>query len=234
MTMPKLTVTNYPEMLRKLSAAMLFVMIGCLSVLRAQIPVFDDAFKHLDFIFPAVPVLGPITIPFASFLTAFVIACITESIKLHDKLSDLFKFRHEFDIRWILIPIALLAGATLSVTQMEKLRYARQPLMGQTFYKYASSTKPEIDPHTITQALTSWSWYWICVEATAVLIPTGAILAYVGKYSWSTAIALVVLVLLTLLRVFHFDCAKYANSQIEQILSDSDRRSAVVAAFNAL
>ena len=38
MTMPKLTVTNYPEMLRKLSAAMLFVMIGCLSVFSRPNP----------------------------------------------------------------------------------------------------------------------------------------------------------------------------------------------------
>lgn len=234
MTMPKLTVTNYPEMLRKLSTVMLFVMIGCIYVIRAQIPAVDAALKHLDVVTPAVPVMGSVTVPFATFLAAFVVASITESIKLHDKISDLFRIRHEFDVHWILLPMALMSGAALSFSQIEKLHYARQRLMGQVFYKYASSTKPEIDPHTITQALTSWSWYWTCVEATAALLPSAAVLAFFGKYAWATTVGCIVLVLLALTRIFHFDCAKYAESQAEQILSNNSRRTAVAAEFNAL
>jgi hypothetical protein len=53
--------------------------------------------------------------------------------------------------------------------------------MGACFYKYASSTKPELDPHTITLALDNWSWYWILLEAISLGVPTAAVLFAFGK-----------------------------------------------------
>ena len=179
MIMPKLTVTNYPEMLLKLWAANFLVTIGCLWLLRIYVGPIDEALKHLDAT-PAVPVFGTVTIPFGTFVVAFLISIFSAGIKLHDKISDALRIRSEFDIRWILIPMALLSGAALTTAQFEKLKIDARRLMGEVFYTYASSTagKQVIDEHAITQALTCWSWYWVCVEAIAVLIPTAAIFAY--------------------------------------------------------
>jgi hypothetical protein len=236
MTMPKLTVSNYPEMLRKLSTAILFVTIGCLALLRTNVVPIDQNLQLLDVMTPAIPVFGPIKIPFGTFFIAFAFACISESVKLHDKISDVLKIRHEFDVRWILIPMALLSGAILNTAQFERLKLERRRLMGDAFYAYASSTpgRQVIDPHTITQALTSWSWYWLCAEAIVVIIPTAAALAYAGHFQYATALLAIVLALMLVMRFFRIDCSRYADSQIQQILNDNGRRSAVATIFNAL
>jgi hypothetical protein len=169
-------------------------------------------------------------------LVAFLIAFLSESIKLHDKVSDLLRIRSEFDTRWILIPMALLSSATLTSAQFEKLRAERGRLMDDVFYAYASGSakRQMIDDHAITQALTAWSWYWLCVEAIAVVIPTAAILAFSGQSFWVESLLAIVLSLMLMMRVFRADCAKYADSQVRQILNDISRRTAVAATFNAL
>ena len=236
MIMPKLTVSNYPEMLRKLSIATFFMTIGSLMLLRTYVHSIDSALMHLDVNFPNVPVFGPIKIPFGTFLVAFVVAAISKSMKLHDKISDALRIRSEFDIRWILAPMALLSGASLSSGQFEKMAVERRRLMGELFYTYASSTpgRQVIDGHTVTQALTTWSWYWLCVEAVAIILPTAAILAYEGQNSWTAGLLAIALMLMLAMRVFWFDCSRYANSQVRQILNDSGRRAEIAAVFNAL
>ncbi len=71
MIMPKLTVSNYPEMLRKLSTATFFVTAACLELLRSHVDYMDGALKHLDIMTPAVPIFGPVKISFGIFLVAY-------------------------------------------------------------------------------------------------------------------------------------------------------------------
>src|SRR5258708_11879882 len=101
MIMPKLTVSNYPEMLRKLSTATFFVTAACLELLRSHVDYMDGALKHLDIMTPAVPIFGPVKISIGIFLVAFVVACISEAVKLHDKISDVLSIRSQFDLRLI-------------------------------------------------------------------------------------------------------------------------------------
>jgi hypothetical protein len=236
MIMPKLTVSNYPEMLRKLSTATFFVTIGCLVLLRTYIEPIEGALRHLDVFTLDIPVFGPVKIPFGTFVIAFVVAAISESIRLHNKISDVLKIRSEFDIRWILFPMALLSAAVLTSAQFEKLQLERRRLMNEVFYAYASGTagRQVIDPHMITQALTTWSWYWLCAEAIAIIIPTAAILAFSSQFEWVSGLLTIVLVLLLVMRVFRIDCAMYAEAQVRETLSDTGRRQTVVAVFNAL
>jgi hypothetical protein len=235
MTMPKLTVSNYPEMLRKLSTAIFVVTLGCLALLRTVEPI-DGALKHLDVLTPAIPIFGPVKIPFGTFLIAFVVAAISESIRLHNKISDVFRIRSEFDLRWILMPMALLSAVVLTSAQFEKLRIERRRLVHELFYAYASSTagRQVIDPHLVTQALTTWSWYWLCAEAIAIIIPTAAILAFWSHFQWVSVLLTIVLLLVTAMRVLRVDCSMYAEAQVREILSDNGRRQTVVAIFNAL
>ena len=120
MVWPKLTVSDYPEMLRKLSFAVFLVTAACIFLLRSQIPIVDELFNSFDVNTPIiVSYLG--SIPFGTFIVAFVVALISESIKLHDKISDVLGIRVVFDVRWILSPMALLSGATVNRERFDRI-----------------------------------------------------------------------------------------------------------------
>jgi hypothetical protein len=233
--MPKLTVKNYPEMLRKLSTAAFVVCVACLTYLRSSVVSIDKMLNYLDAVIPAnAPFFSSMKIPLGTALIAFVIAVFTEAVKLHDKISDALEIRKTFDVWWILKPMAKLSGAKLTKARASKLEPERKRLMGEVFYKYASSTKPKIDRHTITQALTAWSWYWLCLEAIVIIILT-AVIALLAKQFIGAAVLVAVAITLSLLMCwFWSDCKKYADSQVRQILNDKTRKTAIVAIFNAL
>jgi len=237
MTMPKLTVRDYPEMLRKLSAAAFVVSAGCISILRASIPCLDGALEALeDSLTPEILILRNLTIPFGTFVLAFLIAAISEAIRLHDKISDLFQIRHDFDVRWILIPIALQSAAPLSHAQYERIKSSRSALMTPAFYRWASSSpaKCQIDPHVVVQAMTVWSWYWVCVESIVLVLLTAAILFISENYQLAAITLFFVLVLQALMRILRVDCNRYAESEVRQILDDAARKTQNAALFNAL
>jgi len=108
------------------------------------------------------------------------VGAIARSIRLHDRISDVFRIRLRFDVDYLLLPLARDSGANVGALSMAKLRKERGRLMAKTFYKYASSTDPVIDKHLIYQALDWWSWYWVLVEAVAVFLPTGVSLLFLG------------------------------------------------------
>src|SRR6185295_13156068 len=135
MVMPRLTVSNYPEMLRKLSTAMFFIAAACVTLLRSKIGVIDEFLRPLDI--SDIPIFTAIKIPFGSFLIAFAMAFASEAIKLHDAISSVLGIRFKFDVRWILIPMALLSGARIAFGQFQKIKTERDRLMGEVFYEYA-------------------------------------------------------------------------------------------------
>lgn len=234
MVWPKLTVSDYREMLRKLSFSVFLVTAACIFFLRNQISTVDELFSLLD-VTPPINTFKLITIPFGTFVVAIVIAIISESIKLHDRISKLLDIRAVFDVRWILIPMALLSGATVTRERINRIDSDRSRLMADVFYKYASSAKDaEIDGHLITQALTAWSWYWLIIETMVIVIPTAAVLAWFGQSKAAAAFLALALVLLFLMRLFRAEANKYADAEISAILADDDRRRAVRAVFDAL
>ena len=50
---------------------------------------------------------------------------------------------------------------------------ATNAIMSQVFYKYASSTNPVIDSHSIILTLNEWCWYWILLDSTLILLLVG-------------------------------------------------------------
>jgi len=233
MVWPKLTVCDYREMLRKLSAAAFFVTLSCVYILRSRIAVVDQLFDSLD-VTPPIEAYS-LHVPFGTFVVAFAFAVLSESIKLHDKISSVLSIRAVFDVRWILIPMALLSGSTVERSRFDRIATDRTRLMNDVFYKYASSAKQaDIDIHLITQALTAWSWYWVCVESLVFLILTAAMLWWFGDWVATALVLAVMLAVIAIMNIFRSDANKYAEAEVSVILSDEVRRKAVKSVFDAL
>src|SRR6185437_1839633 len=203
MVWPRLTVSDYPEMLRKLSAAALIVTVVCVWFLRGRIPTIDHALHHFDIESP-VMLFGAFSAPTGTLIIGLIIAVFSESLKVHNKLSNLFRVRAFFDHYCILVPMALLAGSHIDSAKYERIESTRNRLMRETFYEYATSTKgAKIDTHLITQALTAWSWYWICVEAKIVLAATAATFMYFEDWQASFFVVVFILFLSLVMRFFY-------------------------------
>ncbi|WP_162943927.1 MULTISPECIES: hypothetical protein [unclassified Rhizobium] len=233
---PILSVNNYSEMLTKLGWYTWGVSIFCIVMLRQFVRPMTELSDYIDSVFPkeAADFLHlPISL-IGVLALAILFALIAHAVKLHDRLSDLLRIRSEFDVNYVLYPLAIASGSTLSVAQFDKVRLSRKSLMGATFYAYVSSTKPVIDSHTITQALTNWSWFWICLEAITLLFATATILAVYGAWTPAALLLIACIVLLLLMRFFRLQSAAYAESQVAQVVRDETRRAAVAAEFNAL
>lgn len=234
MVWPKLSVADYPEMLRKLSVEMFFLVIACIWILRSHIPEIEGVFKRFD-VTPNVSVFQGVSVPFGTFIVALLLAGITEATKLHDKWSNALGIRSVFDVRWILVPLALESTSTLGPRGVEKIRINRKHLMAEVFYRYATSAKQsDIDPHLITQALTAWSWYWTCIEANTVLVPTALLFVWFGHWQLAAFLAALILGLLLAMKLFRAEAAKYADAEVREILSNQDRRLSIKTVFDAL
>jgi hypothetical protein len=203
---PKLTVSDYPEMLRKLSTAAFLVTIACTSLVRSQVPTIDQYLGSLD-LTSKVGVYS-IPVPVGTLLVAAIVAVLSESVKLHDKISRALGTRAVFDVRWILLPMALLSGAVVDRKRFDRISTDRRRLMNEVFYKYASSAKTaDIDGHLITQALTAWSWYWMCVESLVILGLTGALLAWFAD--WGATALIFAIMLMTAVAHADFSSGSY-------------------------
>jgi hypothetical protein len=235
MVWPKLTVSDYREMLRKLSASAFVMTIICVSLLRSRIVAVEQFFHVLDADSAMIKVLGPISIPFGTFVAAFIVAIISESIKLHDRISGLLGIRAAFDLYRILVPMALLSGATVDGARFSRIVADRRRLMREVFYEYASSAKDaDIDNHLVIQALTAWSWYWLFVESIVIIITTAAVLTWFGHWRLSTLMLAVAMVLQLIMTIFRSESNKYAEAEVSAILAKEDRRQAVRSVFDAL
>ena len=175
-------------------------------------------------------------VPVGVLLIAAGIAGAYRAFKFHDRLSDLFGIRHRFEVKDILLPMASASGISLSLNQQAAVEAKRRDLMGQVFYKYASSTakEPPIDRHNIIMALDQWSWYWIITEAAAVATITAFISVWFGGFVMAFWLLFAVLLALWLLQYLRIRSVRYSQDQIKLILEDTDRKDAVSMAFRAL
>lgn len=229
---PFLTVKSYSEMLTKVATWTFFVSLAVTVVLRVRWPLIDAGLGTLS---PQIPVAG-VELPLGTLAPAFVMALISRVVKLHDRLSDLLGIRRRFDRQEILLPLAAMSGAILTPTQVERIDAARNNLMGQIFYAYASSdpSKSKIDPHYVTMALDQWSWYWILLEALFVIGCGGAVLFLVGDHLVGGAAAWLVVVGLGTLQLIRSSCRGYAADEIREILKVPGARATIQGVFNAL
>jgi hypothetical protein len=226
------TVSDYPSMLNKIAAYTFGAAIAATALLRYQVPAIELFLAKFSV---PIPVAG-FSFPLGTILPAFMFAFGGRVIKLHNKISDLFGIRQRFDVHEILMPLALATGTRVTTSQLEKISSQRRQLMADVFYKYISSStgKPVIEKHYTTMAFDQWSWYWILLEVSIVAAIVGGVLLFTGK-SFAAAIILIsILLIIWALQVIRAACARYALQEVNQILSDEDRKREVEDVFSAL
>jgi len=234
--LPIFSVKNYPEMLAKLGWYAFTVALFSIFMLREYVQPVTQLSRYIDDVFPQ-ELAGAVPFPISLagvFVLAVGIALIAHSFKLHILISSALRIRAEFDVNFVLYPLAIASGAKLTSAHLTKIENDKNRLMYSAFYAYVSSTEPKTDRHTITQALTNWSWHWVCLETTAILGVTAIVLAIYDAGGQAASLLIVCAVLLLFMRFFRLQSAEYARRQVEQILQDATRRTAVAAEFNAL
>lgn len=230
---PFATVDDYPGMLNKISTFTFGASILGLWLLRAEFATLDALLAPLNL---SIPLLSGLSIPLGTLLPAFVVAFLSRVFKFHDRLSDLFRIRHRFDVSAILFPLAKVCGANLSADQIRQVKKRREDLMYRVFYRYASSSpdKAIIEKHYITMALDQWCWYWIVLELCALAFFLALVFLIAQRYLLAGLFLAGVLVSVGLLQLIRKLCVGYAKQEVAEIAATPERRLAIAEEFRAL
>jgi hypothetical protein len=224
---------NYNEMLTKIMTFTFVVSLVLVAVVAHNWPTLWNLL-HPNWLTIGIDVLGLKNIPAAYLIVAFLVSLVARVSKLHDRISDLFKIRERFDLNEILIPLAGGAGIPVDLVKRERLIKSRTQIMGDVFYRYASSTNPVIDGHLVWTALDKWSWFWICIEGTAVSI--AAFIALLWVHAFPTAACVGALIIMGTLVATQINraCASVAHAEVRSILQDAQRCNDVGVALSAI
>src|SRR5690606_15472439 len=126
---------------------------------------------------------------------------------LHDRISDIFFIRRNFDVKHILLPTARNVGVNIDKEIINKIIKERRPLMNQVFYRYASSrNEPVVDKHLIEKALDTWSWFWVFLEASIIALISSTLFLIFNEIEmfWYSILSFVMWILL--FNFYRFPC----------------------------
>jgi hypothetical protein len=230
---------DYAEVLKKL-AAFLFWETYVLTFVLRTIPGLDKAFDSVENFGPIGKALSAIPyhqhLNLLGFVISLLVAWLSHAIQVHDRVSDLFGIRRRFDRNHILLPLAVLAGVQLSAAQLNRIDANRDSLMRKVFYRYASSRaeKPLVDKHDIERALDVWSWFWILIEATVLLLAGVLIAALYASYSLVNWLCWLAVCLWLLASLYSLRLPRFARPQVEAIAANPEARLAIKEEFCAL
>jgi hypothetical protein len=150
-------------------------------------------------------------------------------ITLHDRISSLLGIRLNFDVDYILGPMA--NKVAVPVPSRYKLRTNRTRLMRAVFYKFASFEDPRIDTQLVRGAADSWGWFWCCVEPQAVILLTAIGFATCGAWWHVLGCSIVSLMLVVIAGRIMKRLQAIAIDQVGEILRNPEFRKEVEAAF---
>lgn len=224
---------NYNEMLSKIMTFTFFVSLVMVAVVAHDLPTIWK-FLHPSWLTFDIETLGLKNVPPAYLILAFLIALVARIGKLHDRVSDLFGIRERFDVYEILTPLAGGVGIPIDLTRREKFTERRRQIMGDVFYRYASSTKPAIDQHLIWTALDKWSWFWICIEGTTITVIAFILLISTGAFRDASFLGALALAGTLVATQINRACASTAHTEVREILNDSQRCNQIEATLRAL
>lgn len=163
-----------------------------------------------------------------------VVAFFSRLILLHDRISDIFKIRFRFDTQFVLYPLAQGVGISLSENMKTKINLNRKSLIYKVFYPYAGFEKPLIDIQLVRTAADRWGWFWVFVESSVLFLIASVILAVLGKWNSAFIFLFVFNLELIVIYIYGISCKKSAGPQVEEILADLARRSAILKHFQQL
>jgi hypothetical protein len=230
---------DYPDVLKRLASILFWETYVLTFVLRSNIPAINNVFESVEHLAPITKILAILhgeNLNFCGFIISLLVAWIGYALRLHDRISDLFGVRKRFDRNYILLPLAILSGSQLSAFQLNRVDANRDSLMRRVFYQYASSRaeKPVVDKHDIEAALEIWSWYWVLVEGTAVLLAAGLVAAFFASYSLTNTLCWIAVAFWVAALLYSLRLPRFARPQVEQIAANAPARQAVREAFGAL
>jgi len=149
-----------------------------------------------------------------------VVVVISRIIKLHDRISDLFRIRHRFDTKYILFRIAIGVGVTLTENVQKSIKKNRVQSMYTVFYPYAGFKNPLIDDQLVRTGADHWGWFWLLVESSFLFLVTGMILVFVGEWSDVGFCLIIVFVEMGLMVFLWLSCRRCAKREVEEILKN--------------
>lgn len=238
LALPPLSTDSYKDVLRKISIfCFIFVWLvvlwvrSCDTTIDIAMRQFEDKVS-LGGIYNVLREKGD-DINLTGIVLGITYAIISHMLTIHDKISNIFCVRKRFDIHIILIPLALLCGSNLKIRQINALPANRHSLMRSVFYRYTVD-RSVVNEHDVRHALTAWSWVWLCIECTFVLIITGLVLVLSGHVSCSAGMFALSLLFIIMIPILTNKCDHYAKSELEQIAENQQARSDVKRTFDAL
>jgi hypothetical protein len=228
--MPFFGPKNYSEMLWKIALADFWVTLGCTFLARYD-PWVNGLFLRLEHLPGFNEFAGAIKAPAVNvggFAMALVVLVFSRTTRFHDRVSDLFQIRARFDRANILLPLAVMSGVQMTARQIGHLKIDRQPLMRETFYKYASSRreKPLVDKHDIESALEAWHMYWVALE-WFFIVSGFAVLSAVAGSIWLLVVFWVAsMALLLFIHLRYGLLERRVDPQIQQVAGDTEANAA--------
>lgn len=224
---------NYSEMLTRIMIFTFFISLVLVAVVAHDLPSVWRPL-HPSWLTFSIEALGLKDVPPAYVIVAFLISFVARITKLHDRVSDVFGIRERFDLHEILTPLAGGVGIPIDLARIEKFTERRRQIMGDVFYKYASSTNPVIDQHLIWTALEKWSWFWVCIEGTAIGVLAFLVLLATGMFREAAFLGAVTLVGTLAATQTNRACASIAHTEVREILKDEQRRKDIEATLRAV
>lgn len=231
---PLSPVTDYQSMLNRIFWFTLSAALGATWLLRAHVPTLDVALGQIDMDVQTgtgklLPVPGGLLLP------ALAVGLVARVFRVHSHFGHWLGIRERFDVDVILTELARRVGVDVDDVSDDQWQAHRHDLMRQTFYRFASSSSPQIDAHLVHQALDLWSWFWIGLEAALVFVVTGLALVALNAREVGLVTLGGTLVLAAVgLPALRQQCRRYAIAQVKAILADPLRAAQVRQAFDVL
>ncbi len=215
---------NYVEMIEKISKSTFIISAFLLYVLSCANEQFSCFLCDLSFGMK-YQLIGT-EFYLAGVYLPLLIGIIEHVFKIHDKVSTWLNIRERYDKKVIINGMAEDCNVNLNATKINKKQYSE--LMSKTFYRYASSTKPEIDPHSILLTLNEWCWFWITIDTTLLFLSTG-ICFLILKCSLHNLIMVttILIILVIVLYLIKKQAETYTKQEIKAILSNSERKKEI-------
>ena len=228
---PFATIKNYSEMLNKIAIFNFISGIVILYLLGKYVPEIKSILASYEW---NIQILNK-DFTIINIIIPFLIALFSRMIKLHDRISDLFRIRFRYDINYILKPMALEINYS-SNNLSEFLKKNRISLMRKCFYNYASTqdNKCEIELHYVHMTIDQLSWYWIILEIISLIF-----IAFIISLCYYTIILILIfgislILSFILLFIAKYFCIKYTKIEVNLILEDTNRKNKIINNFYAL
>lgn len=159
---------NYSEMVEKISKCSFVISALFIYFLSYCNDDFGLFLKKISF-GVEYEFIG-IRLSLAGICLPLLIGILEHMFKIHDKISGLLHIREQYDKHIIIADFLDYFSLKIHLKDLNSKNISQ--LMSSCFYRYASSTKPEIDEHSIHLALNEWCWFWIALDTEILLLIT--------------------------------------------------------------